>query len=413
MTGLSSKKILIIGTGAEAEFAARLSQDFGSTYFHTTFNDIDPKYVNFSYGEGLGKVEKVAKPKQTARKVDMIASFDVGFGDEITDYRRQGIPCFGSDAKADVMEESRDKFREIQKALKLPTPDYEVVIGMEALKKYLKDHPGYIVKHNVFRGDRESYRTFDYDTHETLLDEWATNLGPKKEEYKFIVEAPISAELETGFDAFHGAGGFLFPYLRGYECSHAYIGKWEMEPPEPIATSMRKLAPLLKKMDYRGLISDEERILSRKKSIIIDMTMRSPLPLGLVYTEAVKNFSEVVWKIANGEKAELDVRGKYVACLPMYSQAAMTNWVRLVIDERDKQWVKLHCGCRYGDQYWAPRGQDIVLDLIAIGNSVPEVIGKIKTLTERMKYIDKEVNMTPFQEILKAIKDGNKMGLMF
>jgi hypothetical protein len=84
-----------------------------------------------------------------------------------------------------------------------------------------------------------------------------------------------------------------------------------------------------------------------------------------------------------------------------------------VIDERDKQWVKLHCGCRYGDQYWAPRGQDIVLDLIAIGNSVPEVIGKIKTLTERMKYIDKEVNMTPFQEILKAIKDGNKMGLMF
>ncbi len=413
MTDLYKKSCLVVGAGLEADFAAALSRDFGTTYYHTLWNTKDPKYVDFSFGEGLGRVVKVAKQKQAAQKVDMVASFDVSFGDEITDYRRQGVPCFGSDIKADAMEESRDKFREIQKALKLPTPDYEIIIGMENLKKYLKAHPDVIVKHNVFRGDRESYKTFTYDTHETVLDEWATALGPKKEEYKFIVEQPIKADLETGFDAFHGVDGFLFPYLRGYECHHAYIGKWEMEPVEPIATSMRKLGPLLKKMDYRGLISDEERILSPKKSIIIDMTMRSPLPLGLIYTEAVTNFSEVVWKIANGEKVELQVKGKYVACLPLYSQATATNWVRLMIEERDRNVIKLLCGCRYDGQYWAPRGEETIAVLIAIGNSVPEVLSKIKTYSERVNYIDKEVNFTPFQEILKAIKEGNKMGLTF
>ena len=44
---------------------------------------------------------------------------------------------------------------------------------------------------------------------------------------------------------------------------------------------------------------------------------------------------------------------------------------------------------------------------------MPEVIGKIKKLSERVNYIDKEVNMTPFQEILKQIKEGNRMGLTF
>jgi len=412
MAGKGKKSVLVLGTGLEVEHASRLSSTF-DVYYWTHFMTAFPEFKDFSYGLGFEGVKKVMFPFYRINDVDMIATFDIGFGDVIDYFRKQGKVCFGA-GRGEKLELDRWYLKSWLKQVGLPVMKTWRVIGIDRLREVLKQNKNVVVKISMFRGDCETFFSPSYEETEPLLDLLQIRWGKFAEQYEFIVEQEIKDAVEVGVDAiFSPANGFCFPLMWGIENHSAYIGVWGNRIPKWFMRTEPHLNKILTTFDYRGFVSTEQRIVSSTKDYLIDMTCRIPHPLGHLFTTAIRNYPEVVYKIARNEKVTLDVREKYWGCLPIRSEELNNVSLEVRFPEKYRPYIKFSTAYKVDGKYYASRGGTIVCSIVYGADTVDKVIEGIKKIGDEVKVVRAEKEYHLLDEIKEEIEKLRGMGVDF
>jgi len=378
--------ILVYDFGLALEHALRLARDGHNVTYFTPWARGFPRFEDYAPGLGYEDVglKKTLYFFEEIPKNDLIVFFDVGAGD-LCQFLRQNldIPVYGA-GEGEKLENHRILMRRLQKKIGLPTQYTVEIKGIPMLRKYLERNPNKFVKLDIFRGDVESFYAKTYDDVELYLDEIEVALGPFNEIYEFMVEDFIEG-IEPGFDLFFNGKDWVKPYLWGVEQNKScYVGKYVDTLPEPLQLIADKLKPILQKIDYRGALSTEVRVDKNKTPYLIDVCARLPFPLSAVYTESIRNYSEVIYKVAKSEDVKLDVAGKYVVAVPLSTKHADTHWVKLIFDEKYKKFIKTRISAKVDGNYYAVKGMDTVFVLVAVGDDYHKLIKIMEALVEKV-----------------------------
>jgi hypothetical protein len=413
MTDYSKKNVLCIDTGMGSAHAERISRDVANCWYYTPTTVGCPQFKDYVTGLGLGNVKKVTELEmwKCVDKADLIYFLDIGFGGMAQHLKAEGHSVFGA-CDSEQLEFQRFKARKIQDTLGLPIPHTVQVKGIDNLRKHLKGEKDVYIKHDIYRGSRETIFAKDLDSVELDLHKLESEFWPDRKNHLFMVEDKIEGGIvEVGFDLFHNGTSFVKPYLFGIEHHAPYLGRFVDELPMPLKKSAAKLEAFLKKLNYRGAFSDEEIVVSEKKSVIIDWTCRYPFPLSTIFTEAIKNYTDVIFKVAAGEDVEIEPAGEYVGCLSLKSEDALNNWLELDYPENLSDHIKPVYGCKSDGKLYAVKGISLVICLISWGESLDDVVTQLKELMGEVNGYDIERECSALDDILGDVNTMKEAGL--
>jgi hypothetical protein len=362
--------------GHGVEHAVRLAKDFGTVEYYSPWQKMGPTLDERSIGKGMEGVTRIQEFMRDKENVDLFYFVSEGAGDLAHDLREHGYRVFGA-GLAEELESDRMMMRKIQKELGLPTQKTVKIKGCGNLQEYLAEHPKMIVKFDVVRGDMESLVADKLFLVDQQIHKLKFDFGPFKDDFEFVVEEQIDGA-EIGFDGFFTGEDFLMPCLWGLEHEYAYLGRYDFDLPPLLSNVMSRLSKLLASYNYRGAISVEVRCPTAGKAYLIDMTCRYPYPLSMIYTESIKNYSEVIYGVASGEQVELEPVSDYVGMCNVPTHYTEKAWAILEGAEDDRKHVKLERCAKYDGHYYAVRGEDNGFTLIGCDTSLDKVIGGIK-----------------------------------
>jgi hypothetical protein len=161
-------------------------------------------------------------------------------------------------------------------------------------------------------------------------------------------------------------------------------------------------------------MSTEERTKDGNKSYIIDFTARFPYSLSLTYTESIKNYSEVIWKVASGEEVTLEPAAKYVVCAPIESPHAEKSWLRLNFDEKLRHKIKLQQACKMGGHYYCVKGNRNGALIMSTGDDYLKCIEDIKNTAEEVNAHElSRDGIMSLYGIVSDLKKLKKLGIKF
>lgn len=411
MANLSSKTCLVMDNGLFVDVAERLARSFGKVYYATSWRQPFPKSRDLMVGEGFESFERVKWEAKLIDQVDCIVCPDVNLGDYQELWRRQGIPVWGPGA-GERIELDRVWAKQLFEQLGLDTGKYEVVQGLDRLRKFLKENPEVYVK-SQFRGDFETIHaeSGEYEEWEDWLDEQEFKLGAVGKRLEiFLCEWPIKTKVETGFDGWCIDGRFPSTAMEGVEVKDkgmAAVFKPYEELSEPVRLVNARLAPALRYHHYRGFLSTEIRDYT-----LIDPCCRCGSPSHELLLEAVENLPEVVWAGAHGELVQPVFRAEYGVILVIQSQWAEDNWQRVRIPEELRQWVKLKNHCRLLERDTVvpqPYHLQQIGGVVALGASLKEATATAERISKEIKGIDIKVNAEILEEAAAGLKRTDSM----
>jgi hypothetical protein len=420
MNDYSKKNVLAIGTGIESALVARLSLDVNNCWYYTPHGSGFPKIEDFAKGYGLGNIEKITKPFKYMDKADLFFFGDVGFGDWAQHLRDDKRAVFSAGVNEEL-EEDRMKARKIQEKIGINDKEnpvqYTVEIkGVNKLEKYL-NIPGNLpcyVKPYIYRGTKETSHITNKRKAETLIRKLRGRLGPMSEWQAFTVEEEVQKPIcEYGNDLFHNGNVFIKPYLVSIENEAPYIAHWRDDAPPSLQHTIDNLEPFFKRTNYRGAFSTEELLVNKKHSKLIDWTCRFLQPAGSGYGEWIKNFTEVIFKVAQGEDVTIDPIAPFIGALPLNAEEAGFDWLDIYPEEKFKEHFKPVYGCYKEGQLWAVKGFTTVITVIAWGKSPKAVVDDLKDLVKHVDAEDLEKETSKLDEILEDIDKLEGMGIEF
>lgn len=410
---------LVFDCGLYSEQANALAEGGNNrVFYYTPWTSKDPHYKDYVIGKGFEYLEKILYFEDYIEMADAVVFFDV-HGNSYCNYLRKLYPkksIWGA-GLGERIENDRVALKKWCAQFGLPVNKYEVVKGVKKLREYLKSNKDKYIKINIFRGDMESFYAKDLDSVEMILDEVESALGPHKDEYDFIVEDAVKTDVEIGVDTiFNGTdyvGGFC-----GYELhKNLYLAHtWETldDLPEPLEETLSAFQPLFQKMNYRGAMSTEEKVVSPTEHYFLDACMRLPNPLSALYPVMIENWAEVVYKVGLGEPVDLDIRHKYVGAFALTSRHCKDSYVKVDINKNHRDQVRYQMICGRKDMVYTVPGWEIAGIVIAGGNTVDEVLEKLKG---NIKYIDGHgIDKDPIHGIdmiKEVIEKGKTVGIPF
>ena len=413
-------KFLVICSGLYVELANALA-DGGKNkvYYYTANESAFPSYKEYAPGDKFEHLEKVKYFWDYVDEVDCICCFDVGSNDMIHWLRNKlpGKSIFGA-GKGERLESNRLGFKKTLEALDLPVIPYKVIKGMSALRKYLETNPKKVVKIDIFRGDFETLKCDSYDSVKQILDDRAPLLGLYAEDCQFIVEDMVDCKSESGFDGFF-SNGIYVPFSYGIEYDkNLYLGKvvrTEDEVPEVLMETLDAFRPVLDKFQYRGALSTEERIVSENEHYFIDPCCRGPLPLGVLYSRFINNWPDLVYSIGKGDPIEAECDYDYVGAFALCSTNTKEHFTLVTMDEGHRDDFRFMMACQNEKKdYYAVKGQEASVVVVAGGKSPEDVINKLKKNAEYVHAFGLENDsIKSIDGILEAIKEAETVGVNF
>ncbi len=384
--------------------------------YYTPYGSKYPKYEEYAPGDNFEFLEKVKYPFDYIDKADAIVNFDCS-NQDLINYLRLKYPeksIFGSGLGA-RLEDDRLSFKKWLGLLNLPVVQFKVVKGMTALREYLKTNPKKIIKVNIFRGDFETLRADSFDAVDQVLKDRQPSLGMIAESMEFIVEDMVESKAEIGFDGFFNGSEYI-PFAFGYECAkNLYIGKVGEDIPDPLMETLEAFKPLYTKMNYRGAISTEELIISKDKHFFIDPCQRVALPLGVLYSRFIKNWSEVVHNIGLGESVDIQCDHKYVGAFALSTRNAKDHFTLINIDKNKRDNFRFMMACQDEKKnYYAVKGCEEVVVVVAGGETVDEVIDQLKTNAQAVNAYGLEIDdIKGIDDVKEKIALGKTVGIDF
>jgi hypothetical protein len=400
-------RVLVFGTGIEFSHVLGLATAGHEVYYYTDYISPYPSFDDFATGFGFENIRKVHNPFAYIDKVDKIITFDVYGGDLFTFLANKGYKVFGGGI-ATELELDRRLLKLMLKSAGIPAPEYKIVKGFKNIK------PPCVVKLSIFRGSAETF----FINNETEKRNYEVKLrrefGEFLDRVEFVVEEQLELDdryVEIGVDAVYDyeQGGFLFPVLCGIEYKKgAYVGKVcnsLSEIPKPMQETLIKLDPILKKFKYKGFLSTEEFINTRGiDHYFLDITVRSPYPLGLGYRYAMTNFADVV---LNGAKPVF--RDKFYVAVPLRIGEAKDFFVYVDTPspEEDARY-NFEALMKVRGEYYVPKGEAIQGCVCECFSSLDEA--KImKTMEQLVKKVSAISLSDDLSNLPNALREARKL----
>jgi len=415
MESLRDKVALVFDRGLYQEVAVRLAQDFKRVMYYSPWAGLYPEAKMAAIGKGLEGVERVNEFWQAAKVADLIVFPDTFCMDEVVHAREVGYRVFGA-GRGETLELDRYHTRELQAAAKLPTQETVKITGLAALTDYLKDRKNLVVKIPKYRGDAESFFHYDAEMSRDMLAHLAHVLGPLADETEFVVEEALEG-VEPGLDAITVDGAYLSPTMWGWELKDvAYLGKVcdYGEVPKALTNITDALAPHLDEAEARTFLSIEAIVPSKDAGYLIDVTARGagPVVAGL-QTQLIENYSEVLWAAADGEVIEPAMTHEYGGGVKLGIRWADDEWATVHIPKELRPWVKLKMAAKLDGRYRITPTEGPELDVVAVGDSIEEVIEQVKERVCQIKGHALEHNAEALDEITEKIEEARKVGITF
>lgn len=367
--------------------------------------------------DGVKWVDSFWDELKISDKSDTLIFFSDCHAGDLQEYLRgEGWNVFGS-GKGNELELYRYEANEILGKVWLPKVTQHKIIGIDELRKFLKENEGTFYIKTNHRGDGETWKSESYELSEPKIDALEHELGMMKNEYEFIVCEPIDGDdiVEIGSDSVEVDGKYPQNLMYGYEikdagyCSivrkRSLISKIITEP-------LDRLAPVFQRYGYRGFFSTEIRVGKDRKPYLTDFTCRCGSPPSELYMNMIKNLKDVMWGAAQGVLVEPEYVAKYGALAIITSEWAEKNW-QPVYWKGDgvclKNWTVID-----GVNYYIPIND---VEMCEIG-AVYAYADTLKGAIDKVKKIEVEgykvcVNSDSLDEAVSVSEKGKRIGITF
>lgn len=413
---LSNKKVLVYDQGLFSEVAVRLARDFGKVYYFVPWAEAFPKSTKALIGSGFENVERIKYFFDYIDKVDLIVFPDTHCGDMVDWLKDKGYPVAGT-GEGEVLELDRLYGRNEQKKTGLPVQETEEIIGLDNLHSRLKEEKNRFIKLNTYRGEIESFYHKDYHSSKPLLDQLAVDLGPKAPSMSFVMEERVEG-IEPGIDAILYNGAVASPTMVGFEIKGAgYMAKvYDYENvPEPVKLINDNLEPVLKKLKYNFWFSSELIMTKKKEGYLIDPCCRLAAPVtNAVQQELIANYSEIFWAMGHNEILMPKYTAAYGGGAAFYSSwAEGGHWLEVSFNKEYRQWIKFREAAVFDKRYYAVPKATTVCSVIAVGNSVSDVIEQVQERSKDVSAYMLDKGSADFVDLKKALAEAAEYGIKF
>lgn len=415
---LKTKTILVVDNGLFVSFARMLARDFKKVYYYTPWQSAFPKTQQVSIGSGFEDIHRVNFPLAIADEVDLWVFLDLNHCDLQTFLESRGARVWGA-RNGEELELDRWEFKQYLKRIGLPVQPCEKLIGMDALREYLKKVKDKYVKTSFVRGDFETFRHDTYDLSEPRLDELEHVLGPTKRDYEFIVEDEIKDAVEVGYDGFCVDGKFPSHAMMAYEvkdCGMVGVALTNNELCEPVRYVNDKLRTALSGYKYRGFLSTEIRYTKNKVPFFIDPCCRLGTPSNELLQELFDGWATVLWNGAEGRLESPKVKAKYCCMAVIHSEWAVNDWMSLSYPKELDDFVKLRFHTRLqGKNYVAPQhvGLPDLGGVVGSGVTLLDAVAQCSERAKQVKGYQVKVDLSSIGKALEVIREGEKRGIKF
>jgi hypothetical protein len=346
----------VVDNGLFVEVAVKLAESFGKVYYSSPDISAFVRSNEIGIGEGFPGVTRILEDEifRYVDDVDLFVFPDVYRPWLQLDLVARGKRVWGSRRGEDI-EQDRPSAKQFFQKLGLSVGKYDVVTGVTALRKYLKQHPSTYVKISYTRGDMETRYAETYDLIEPWVDSLQHTLGLYKEQKQFVCEAAIQDAVEIGYDGYSVDGQFPNSACVGIEVkSRAYIGHFISRgtmPPQ-LNRINESCAPALEAFQYRNFFAVESRFTKDGTAWIVDPCCRQGSPPSEMLLEMYSNLDDIFWEGAEGRCIDPVPAGKCGAELILYSDWAEQEWQTIQFPAKIRNQVKLRNCCMVNGRYY-------------------------------------------------------------
>jgi hypothetical protein len=408
MTDFRKKTVLVYDSGIFVEFARRLAEDFGRVMYFCEWRSGYPTSRGLLVGSGDDTFERIDDPWEYIERdeIDLYVfpdCYDYGIQSYLASIGKRVWGC----RRGAELELDRPKQKDILKKAGVNVGPYKSIIGLDALRAYLKTHEDAWIKINATRGDMETFHAPTYAKIEPRLDELEHTLGAKKKIMQFIVEKGVPDAIEAGYDGFCIDGKFPKVGIAGIEVKDkGYVGRTirYADLPEQVKEVNDALKPHFKGYQYRGFWSTEVRV-KDGKGYPIDMTARAGSPPSELYQNMITNLAEVIWCGAEGLLIEPEYCDTWGAEVLLHSDWADKNWAHITFPPELRRNIKLrNYTVIEGEHYIVPQlcGMPEIGAVVATGKTAEAAIEEAKRIAGLVEgyYIE-----APTEAMDEAIED--------
>lgn len=420
MTDLSRKSCVVLDHGMFVEVAHRLSRDFGKVYYvNPCHEECMPKIDNAVVGDGFDNIERISEIWEVIEKVDLCVFPDVHHGYMQQHIESMGIPVWGG-RRADELELKKVLFRAIQRQMGMHTPQYEVIIGLDDLRRFCENPDNddrWIKMSPQYRGNRETFHHKNLSCSREILDAMGVDFGPVQEVVKFIAEHPVEAEFESGVDSYCVLGQHPASVLQAYErkdqCCVGAVQDYH-ELPAPMREISERIWPLLEKYRARQFVSTEVKIDKKHRPYLLEPTVRCASPAGEPQLEMIDNFSQIIYSGAAEDAIEEPKwAGKYYVQVMIEHTGDPKHWRGLKIPDSIRRWVKLYHACQIKDTIAVGPMHEIIGSLVGIGSTIGEAMDHANEIADALHDQPVTIRMEDLADTLAQIIEAQESGLKF
>jgi hypothetical protein len=411
----------VVDYGKFTFVAEKMAEKCFKTYYHTPVNREFFELNDHVKGDGMAEVYRLDEflDPDKINEIDLFIFPDIGFGAEQRLLRHLGKAVWGS-MGAYELELSRTRFIKTISELGLPLVPSKSIQGISKLAEYLKENDDKWIKINKFRAAMETWHHQDFRHSAQKLDSLAVKFGPLKDKVMFVVQDPIDADVEIGYDGWTVGGAYPESTFQGYELKNElYLGSHLLntELPEQVREVNEAMAPVLSEWGYQNFIATEIRI-KDGVGYYIDPTHRMPGLTGDQLPETCSNFAEVIWSGANGILIKPEFICKFAAVGTLhYKGHTAHEWFSLNIPEEVRRWFKLYHFCKADGMYCfvpsVPFECDEPGTVLGIGDSIVEAIDHLKENLEAVEGEPITCEVGGFKDLLEQVQEAEEQGVEF
>jgi len=426
MKSVTSDKIaLVCDYGQFFELAITLSKSFKKVYYFTPWASGFPTRNPELPGMGFDEIESIDylfkttndKGKYSFDNVDIFIFPDLYFSDWQTLLVSLGKKVWGS-RNGEKLELDRVFAKELLKKNKLPVGKYEVIVGIDQLRRFLKIHDDLFIKISYWRGAFESWHHKNFKISEHKLIDIERDLGAYKDETEFIVEWPIDSIVEAGIDPYIIDGILPDEVICGLEMKDkSYVCKvFQTDELPKELTQVTKLEQFFKETQYRGFYSDECRVTGKKESFLIDFCTRFGAPPFAIELVLIENLAEIIWFGSMGIMIQPEYKAKYAAEIIGTSAVCATETLPVFLPDKFRDNIKLRFACKInGTYYRIPQSSkaEEVCDVVGIGDTMEKAIKQAFELSEYIEADQLDIKTYSLDDAKEAVEKSAKIGLYF
>ena len=167
---LNTKIACVVDSGGYTEIAIELSKVFSTVYYFVEWREPFPTYHKKAIGTGIENVVRIYNLDTIKEKVDFWYFTDLFYGEMASQLRKEGNVVFGAGI-GEKLELDRKYFKDLMVELGMPVNENVELIGMTALREYLKQNEDVYVKLNAdMRGHLESSHSENYNLFKPVIE---------------------------------------------------------------------------------------------------------------------------------------------------------------------------------------------------------------------------------------------------